>query len=108
MKNNNIWITTSIIGMLFIYVLNGLSSTLADPDLWGYLAFGRLFWESGKFPYQDVYSYVPTLNPWVYHEWLTGVVFYPLYVKTGGIGLQLLKYLVALLIRQNYLTDSKI
>jgi hypothetical protein len=97
MKNNNIWITTSIIGMLFIYVLNGLSSTLADPDLWGYLAFGRLFWESGKFPYQDVYSYVPTLNPWVYHEWLTGVIFYPLYIKTGASGLQLLKYFFGLL-----------
>ena len=97
-----------LIGVLGIFILKGLSSTVADPDLWGYLAFGRLFWVSGKFPYQDVYSYVPTLNPWVYHEWLTGVVFYPLYGKTGGVGLQILKYLFGLLtVALMYLTARK-
>jgi hypothetical protein len=82
----------SLFFLLLMYALNCLSSTGADPDLWGYLAFGRLFWENGQFPYQDVYSYVPTLNPWVYHEWLTGVIFYSIYEKAGALGLQLLKY----------------
>lgn len=90
-------ITILINILLFIFVLNTLSGTVSDPDLWGYLAFGKLFWQSRNFPYQDVYSYVPTLNLWVYHEWLTGVVFFPLYEKTGAMGLQLLKYLVGLL-----------
>lgn len=40
-------------------------NSIADPDLWGYLSFGHLFWQGHKFPYQDVFSYVPTLNPWV-------------------------------------------
>lgn len=69
-----------------------LSSTTADPDLWGYLAFGRLFWGQGQFPYLDVFAYVPTLKPWIYHEWLTGVLFYPLYRTLGAPGLQVLKY----------------
>lgn len=69
---------------------------MADPDLWGYLAFGRLFWESAGFPYQDVFSYTPTLDPWVYHEWLTGVLFYPLYRSLGFQGLLVLRYLLAL------------
>ena len=56
------------------------------------MAFGRLFWQSPQFPYQDVFSYTPTLNPWVYHEWLTGVLFYPLYQALGAPGLQVLKY----------------
>jgi hypothetical protein len=73
-----------------------LGSTIADPDLWGYLAFGRLFWGQGHFPYLDVFAYVPTLKPWVYHEWLTGVLFYPLYQTLGGTGLQVLKYAFAL------------
>ena len=90
-------ISTLINILLVIFILNTLSGTVADPDLWGYLAFGKLFWQGGNFPYQDVYSYVPTLNPWVYHEWLTGVVFSPLYEKTGAMGLQLLKYLVGLI-----------
>ena len=73
-----------------------LSRTIADPDLWGYLAFGRLFWGRGHFPYLDVFAYVPTLNLWVYHEWLTGVLFYPIYQIMGGAGLQVLKYFFGL------------
>lgn len=81
------------IGLLvLVTVLDSLAGTVADPDLWGYLAFGRLFWEGRQFPYHDVFSYVPTLDPWIYHEWLTGVLFYPLYQSLGAYGLQLLKY----------------
>lgn len=78
---------------LFFIILNRLATTTADVDLWGYLAFGRQFWTSGHFPYRDVFSYVPTLDPWVYHEWLTGVIFYPVYKFTGSAGLQVIKYL---------------
>lgn len=77
---------------IFTYALLCLSNNRADLDLWGYLAFGRLFWHSASFPFQDVFAYVPTRNPWVYHEWLTGVLYYPLYQNFGALGLQLLKY----------------
>ena len=77
-------------------ILYFLSTTTADPDLWGYLAFGRLFWGQGQFPYLDVFAYVPTLKPWIYHEWLTGVLFYPLYRTLGAPGLQVLKYALGL------------
>lgn len=73
-----------------------MAKAKADPDLWGYMAFGRLFWETGKFPYQDVFSYLPTRPQWVYHEWLTGIIFYPLYQKWGAAGLQLLRYALCL------------
>lgn len=73
-----------------------LTSPFADPDLWGYLAFGRLFWENPGFPYQDPFSYTPTKDVWIYHEWLTGVVFYPIYKSFGGGGLQVVKYLLGL------------
>jgi hypothetical protein len=82
--------------MVLAVLLDAMAKTKADPDLWGYLAFGRLFWETGAFPYKDVFSYVPTLPLWVYHEWLTGVLFYPLYQALGGASLQLLKYAVGL------------
>jgi len=58
-----------------------LTYTAADPDLWGYMAFGKLFWESDAFPYKDVFAYLPTYDQWVYHEWLTVVLFFPLYQK---------------------------
>jgi hypothetical protein len=82
--------------LMVTVILYCLSSTTADPDLWGYLAFGRLFWGQGQFPYLDVFAYVPTLKPWIYHEWLTGVLFYPLYRTLGGPGLQVLKYALGL------------
>jgi hypothetical protein len=91
--------------MVLAVLLNAMGRTTADPDLWGYLAFGRRFWETGAFPYKDVFSYVDTLPLWVYHEWLTGVLFYPLYQALGGAGLQLLKYAMGLaIVAMVYLT----
>ncbi len=75
-----------------VLLLNAIARVKADPDLWGYMAFGRWFWETGKFPYHDVFSYLPTRPLWVYHEWLTGILFYPLYQQWGAAGLQLLRY----------------
>ena len=88
----NLLVRTVLAALLVTTVLYRLGSTVADADLWGYLAFGRVFWENGRFPYDDPFSFVPTLHPWVYHELLTGVVFYPLYQATGAPCLQFLKY----------------
>src|SRR5512136_360235 len=90
------WLKLVTSTLFIVIVLSRLSTTVADVDLWGYLAFGKLFWSNGQFPYRDVFSYVPTLDPWVYHEWLTGVLFYPLYQNLGTAGLQIFKYLIAL------------
>lgn len=82
--------------LMVLVTLNAFSGNVADPDLWGYIPFGRLFWETGKFPYQDTFAYVPTLNIWVYHEWLTGVILYPVYHFLGSPGLQILRYALGL------------
>jgi hypothetical protein len=86
------WVKAGLVFAFLTLAVTFLAAKIADPDLWGYMSFGRLFWQSEKFPYQDVFSYTPTLNPWVYHEWLTGVLFYPLYQALGAPGLQVLKY----------------
>lgn len=83
------------IGLGCVFVLAAfktLTDWRPDPDLYGYMAFGRLFWESPSFPYHDVYAYTPTRPAWIYHEWLTGVLFYPIYTHFGGFGLQVVKY----------------
>ncbi|MBM4301448.1 MAG: hypothetical protein FJ121_07930 [Deltaproteobacteria bacterium] len=82
--------------LVITFIFYHLRTTTADLDLWGYMAFGRLFWGQGPFPYLDVFAYVPTLKPWIYHEWLTGVIFYPLYQTLGAPGLQVLKYALGL------------
>jgi hypothetical protein len=96
LKERLLNLKAAIFLLMVIVTLFELSHTKADPDLWGYLAFGRLFWTHSRFPYLDVFAYVPTLKPWVYHEWLTGVLFYPVYRTLGESGLQVLKYVLGL------------
>jgi hypothetical protein len=93
---------------LYLFFVALFSNSVADYDLWGYLAFGRTFLEKGFFPFQDVFSYTPTKPLWVYHEWLTGVLFYSIYKYAGAAGLQLLRYVIVLLtIYLMYLTADK-
>ena len=87
-----------ILGLSFyLFFIALFNRSLADYDLWGYLSFGRVFWEEGFFPYQDVFAYTPTKQLWVYHEWLTGVVFFELIKYLGPASLQLLRYILAIL-----------
>lgn len=88
-----------ILASLFValVVLFKTSTNAADADLWGYLAFGRLFFQGSGFPYRDVFAYTPTYDIWVYHEWLTGVVYYFLYNLLGMDSLQWLKHALSLI-----------
>jgi len=93
---------------IYLFFVTIFSRSLADNDLWGYLAFGRIFWEDGYFPFHDIFSYTPTKPVWVYHEWLTGVLFYGIYKCSGPAGLQLARYIVIVLtIYLVYLTAVK-
>ena len=87
-----------VLGVFFyLFFITLFNKSLADYDLWGYLSFGRVFWEEGFFPYQDFFAYTPTKPLWVYHEWLTGVVFFGLFKNLGPASLQLLRYILAVL-----------
>ena len=59
-------------------------------DTWGYMAFGRLVVESGEVTKADPFSYLPTIEPWVYH-WLSDVCTYLIAQAFGGSGLLLLR-----------------
>jgi hypothetical protein len=95
-KKHTIQKALVLLSLAVIVLIRLHRSTVADPDLWGYMTFGRLFWDSGTFPYQDIFTYLPTFDHWIYHEWLTGVGLYPIYKLTGGFGLVVLRDLVAL------------
>ena len=80
----------------FLLLVLALTDTFAEPDLWGYMCFGRLFAHSPGFPYRDAFSYTPTYDVWVFHEWLAGVLLYRIYDFFGTAGLQILKYCLGL------------
>ncbi|MBI9073812.1 MAG: hypothetical protein JEZ02_00275 [Desulfatibacillum sp.] len=77
-----------------VMILIALTDTFAEPDLWGYLNFGHLFFNEPGFPFQDAFAYTPTHSTWVFHEWLTGVVLFRLQQAVGFGGIQVLKYLL--------------
>ena len=91
-------INAVILGLIFYFLFVAVfNKGLADYDLWGYLSFGRAFWEEGFFPYRDVFAYTPTKSLWIYHEWLTGVVFFGLVHYLGPASLQFLRYIFIIL-----------
>jgi hypothetical protein len=80
------------------------SSHWVDPDLWGHMAVGRETLRLGWPPLEDPFAYVPTIRPFVYHEWLSGVIFYAMLMgagswslKAGTVALGLLALAVAAL-----------
>jgi hypothetical protein len=64
--------------------------SLVDVDLWGHMAMGRETLARGWPPLRDPFAYVPTLYPLIYHEWLSGVVFYLVLRGLGDLGLKAL------------------
>ncbi len=73
-----------------------LADNQADFDLWWRLATGKLLHESGKLPLRDSFSYLPTLEPWIQHGWLTNLALYFTNLHFGGAGLQVLRWLMVL------------
>ncbi|MDO8476831.1 MAG: hypothetical protein Q7W02_11710 [Candidatus Rokubacteria bacterium] len=78
-------------------VLTFAQHTVVDLDLWGLIAMGRETLLRGWPPTQDPFAYVPTLDPVVYHEWLSGVIFYLLLQQFGSAALKLLLILLGIL-----------
>jgi hypothetical protein len=65
----------------------------ADPDLFGYLASGRLFVEQGGLTAQDPFAYTSGGFPWVTFEYGAHVLLWLAYRFAGPIGLIALKCL---------------
>lgn len=81
-----------LVGGLLVSCLFAAASTECDPDMFHLLALGRAVSRLGHVPMHDVFAYTPTRSPVVHHEWLFGVVLYPLVATTGATGLLVLKY----------------
>ncbi len=60
---------------------------VADADLWGHLAAGRLFVERREVPTRDPFSYAAADRDWVAHEYLSEIVLWCAYSFAGALGL---------------------
>ena len=75
-----------------------LTKTMADPDLWGHLRFGLDILQSGSIVTQDPYSYIPSNQYWINHEWLSEVLFSSAWLVGKSIGLIIIKTLIGMII----------
>ncbi len=83
------------LGGSFLAVISRLN--IVDLDLFHEMALIRESFRLGYLPRADTFSYLPTLNPVVHHEWGVGLIIYLITVQLGlgAAGLMALKYLLA-------------
>jgi hypothetical protein len=79
--------------IVIVYILTFLTN-LPDYDLWARLAVGSIFFQTGTVLKHDIFSYLPTKNLWVDHEWGSGVVIYAFARYLGEYGVFILKALL--------------
>jgi len=82
---------------VIIYILTFLIY-VPDYDLWARLAVGSIFFQTGHVLKHDIFSYLPTKDLWIDHEWGSSVVFYFLTKYWGEWGLFALKAVIFLII----------
>ena len=63
----------------------------ADPDLWGYLSYGRFFVQQGGPVEWDPFSYTCTSCTWIHFEYLSHISLWLTYSVGGALGLIALK-----------------
>jgi hypothetical protein len=67
-----------------------LTTTYADPDLWGHVRFGLDIVSSGSLHARDPYSFTSD-RPWINHEWLSEAAMALAYRAGGSFGLVALR-----------------
>ncbi len=82
-------LTAAVVGALCVYAMRKV-----DPDLYGYLAYGRLFVEQGRIAVEDPFAYTSTGSTWVAFEWLAQLTLWIAYDTAGPLGLIGLKCLL--------------
>ena len=77
------------VGAIYAYAMRR-----GDPDLWGYLDAGRLFWERGTVHVTDPFAFTSGATDWVTFEYLSDILLWLAYTVAGTLGLVLLKTVV--------------
>ena len=88
-------------GVLILVILAGalaMSPSVADPDLWGHVQFGRDVIDSGQIEETTSYSFTASGFRWINHENLSEIVMAWVVDRWGNQGLLIGKFLLSLLV----------
>ena len=86
----------AVVALVMSLGLYRFAHTLADPDIWGHIAIGRLYHETGRIRQPDPFSYVTAGHEWLNFEWLYEVMLFRIFAALGPSGLIVLKVAVGL------------
>ena len=62
---------------------------ILDPDFWWHIRIGRWMVENGHLPSNDIFTYTVPSHVWTDHEYLTEMLMWLVYSKTGALGIGL-------------------
>ncbi len=88
------FIFITLLALIFLIFSQKIEFT--SLDLGRYLENGKVIWQNPQLLYTNFYSYTETNFPFINHHWLTGLVFYGIYLLGGFKLLSLFNILLAL------------
>ena len=72
-----------IAAVAYVTALVSGNRLLSDPDTFFHIAVGRWIWAHGFVPAVDPFSSTKLGQPWIAHEWLSGLIFAGVYSAAG-------------------------
>jgi len=82
------------LGLLCVLSAILASVRFADHDMFHEMALARAYFETGQFPFDDVFAYTPTVSPCVHHEWATGFILHGVWELGGLPGIMALRLML--------------
>lgn len=97
-KNKTNWLQATVLLIVVMAGALAMSPSVADPDLWGHVQFGRDVIREGWFPETNPYSYNAEGFRWINHENLSEIVMAWTVDHLGPLGLVFGKFLLSLFV----------
>jgi hypothetical protein len=80
---------TLLLGGVMIVIPALFVGAILDPDFWWHIRIGRWMVENGHLPSTDIFTYTVPSHVWTDHEYLTEMLMWLVYSKTGALGIGL-------------------
>jgi len=77
--------------LLFTLLIISQINTILDIDIWCHLKTGEYIVKNFSVPRQDIFSYTLEGQPWIDHEWLSQILLYIVFAKSGWTGINIFK-----------------
>jgi hypothetical protein len=79
---------------IFIIILFLSFDQIKNFDIWWQLKTGEIIYATGQIPKKEIFSYTRPGEIWTNHEWLSQLIFYLSYKRSGLFGIIILKMAV--------------